>query len=104
MSIRLTNISHRIRSFHLLHESYCTALGQCSCVVLGGREPRRVAASLVLPANIPVSGLAEPVLELAKVQRAIRAGEILVERPPAPTIHRKQRTRRRVEPKKRESR
>ena len=101
MSVSLTNTTHRMQIFHLLHGQYCAALGTCACVVLPGRESRRVAASFTLPARGTAAGLADAVLELAQVERAIRAGAIKVQRQPVRNTQRKRRTRRRAETNKR---
>ena len=85
MTVTLTNRSGRIKVFTLPHESYCQASGHCACVMTPGRSARRIASSLTLAAGIELEGLHPAVLEAPDVARAIRSGDVGVERKaPAP--------------------
>ncbi len=86
MTITLTNSSGRLKTFTLPHESYCKARGRCACAMTPGRDARRVPSSLTLAADARLEGVDEAVLAVPEVERALRAGELCVERkPPPPT-------------------
>lgn len=82
MTITLTNPSGRMKTFTLPHESYCKARGRCACAMASSRAPRRVPASLTLAAGARLEGVDEAVLAVPEVDRALRAGELRVERRP----------------------
>ncbi len=85
MTVMLTNTSGRLKTFTLPHESFCAARGRCACAMTPGRDPRRVPSSLTLAAEARLEGVDEAVLAVPEVGRAVRAGELRVERkPPAP--------------------
>lgn len=84
MTITLTNTSGRLKTFTLSHESYCKARGRCSCTKTSGRDARRVPSSLTLAADVRLEGLDEGVLSVPEIERALRAGELRVERKPPP--------------------
>jgi hypothetical protein len=76
VTVTLTNLKPRLRAFVLPHESYCAALGRCACVLLPGRAARRVPSSITLAASAAVEGLAEAVLSVPEIARAVRGGEL----------------------------
>ena len=84
MTVILTNTSGRLKTFTLPHESYCTTRGRCACAISPGREPRRIPSSLTLAADARLEGLDEGVLSVPEIERALRAGELRVERKPSP--------------------
>jgi len=84
MTITLTNTSGRLKTFTLPHESYCKARGRCSCTSTSGRDARRVPSSMTLAADARLEGLDEGVLSVPEIERALRAGELRVERKPPP--------------------
>ena len=85
MTITLINTTRRMKVINLPHEVYCAATGRCVCVAAPGRDKRRIAASLTLPAGSITPGLDEAVLLVPEVARDMRAGELRVRREaPAP--------------------
>lgn len=74
MTVTLINKTRRLKTYNLPHDTYCKALGRCTCTKLSGRGGRAVCASLTLPAGGLVSLLAEAVLEVADIIRDLRAG------------------------------
>ena len=86
MTITLTNTSGRLKTFTLPHESYCKARGRCSCTKTSGRDARRVPSSLTLAADARLEGLDEGVLSVPEIERALRAGDLRVERKPPPPV------------------
>ncbi|MFH0901098.1 MAG: hypothetical protein V2A73_10750, partial [Pseudomonadota bacterium] len=55
----------------------------CACTIqqdLNARATRRVASSLTLAANARLEGLDEAVLAVPEIERALRAGDLRVER------------------------
>ena len=85
MTVSLTNTSRRMRAFTLPHETYCQARGQCACSQSSGRAPRRLASSLTLAADTACANLDDAVVAVPDIARAIRAGELRLERePPSP--------------------
>jgi hypothetical protein len=84
MTLILTNTSGRLKAFTLSHESYCAARGRCACATTPGRDARRVPSSLTLAAGARLEGVDEAVLAVPEVARALRAGELRVERTPPP--------------------
>ena len=93
MPITLENRGRQMQVFNLPHELYCEKAGRCGCanetvttwvedVATGERSPRstikRIPASLTLLAREKHPGLAEAVLEVPEVQRAIELGTVRV--------------------------
>lgn len=78
MSVTLTNTSRRLKVITLAHETYCEVRGQCACAITPGRTPRRLAASITLPAGSASAELDDAVLRLPDIMRAVRAGELRV--------------------------
>jgi hypothetical protein len=78
--IALTNLSGRIKSFDLPHETYCKARGDCACTLLPGKEQRRICASITIPAGKSLRNLPDAVLEVPAVRRAIKAGLLSVKK------------------------
>jgi hypothetical protein len=86
MTITLTNTSRRLKVITLVHELYCKVRGQCSCSFTPDRTPRRLAASITVPAG-GVSGELDPtVLRLPEVTRAVLVGDLRVTRVVAPAV------------------
>ena len=82
MTITLINTSRRIAVISLRHDIYCKALGTCVCTETKGK---RHARTVTIPAGESVTDLDEAVLALPDVIRAVRAGELRVQRrAPAP--------------------
>jgi len=85
MNIILTNMSGRLKVFTLPHERYCKARGRCACTMTPGRDARRLALSMTLAAGTRLEGLDEAVLSVLDIERALRAGDLRLERKaPAP--------------------
>jgi len=84
MTVSLINTSGRLKTFTLPHESYCKARGRCSCTQTSGRDARRVPSSVTLAADARIEGLDEGVLAVPDIERALRAGDLRVERKPPP--------------------
>ncbi len=82
MSVTLTNLVSRMRTFLLLHDTYCAARGACACVPLPGLAARRVASSLTLAADATVEALPDAVLAVPEITRAIRTGELRAKEAP----------------------
>jgi len=80
MTITITNNTRRIKVFNLAHATYCEALGHCACTLLPGRAKRRVATSLTIPAGGEVKGLADAVLAVPEIARAVKAGQLTLKR------------------------
>jgi hypothetical protein len=80
VTVVLTNTSRRCQVFVLSHETYCRARGECACILEEGRKARRTATSLTLASGHSSPQLDDAVLVVPDVVRAIRRGEILVER------------------------
>jgi hypothetical protein len=93
MPITLENRGRQMQVFNLPHELYCEKSGRCGCAqesvntwgedaATGERTLRstikRIPASLTLLAREKHPGLAEAVLELPEVQRAIELGTVRV--------------------------
>jgi hypothetical protein len=93
MPITLENRGRQMQVFNLPHELYCEKSGRCGCAqeivntwvedaTTGERSLRstvkRIPASLTLLAREKHPGLAEAVLELPEVQRAIELGTVRV--------------------------
>jgi hypothetical protein len=93
MPITLENRGRQMQVFNLPHELYCERSGRCGCAqetantwvedaATGERTLRstikRIPASLTLLAREKHSGLAEAVLEVPEVQRAIELGTLRV--------------------------
>jgi hypothetical protein len=93
MPITLENRGRQMQVFNLPHELYCEKAGRCGCaeeivntwvedVATGERSLRstikRIPASLTLLAREKHPGLAEAVLEVPEVQRAIELGAVRV--------------------------
>jgi hypothetical protein len=76
VTIVLVNLSERLRSFNLPHETYCAQAGTCVCTVVGDIHPRRVSASLSLAAGTRSEPLLDAVLRVAEVASAVRRGEL----------------------------
>ena len=90
MTVSLTNTSGRCQVFVLAHETYCKALGGCACTQEPGRGGRRVASSLTLAAGVTVPRQPEAVLSVPVVVRAVRRGELAVQRHfEPPTVQKK---------------
>ena len=88
MTVTITNKTRRMKVFDLPHETYCAALGECACQKIDKPE-QRIASSLTIPAGQQKEHLPDAVLAVAKVERAVRTGELKVRR-----------ERKREEPKK----
>jgi hypothetical protein len=85
VTITLINTTRRIKVINLPHDIYCAAAGRCACLQAPGRDKRRIASSLTLPAGSITPGLDEAVLLVPEVARDVRAGELRVRREaPAP--------------------
>jgi hypothetical protein len=80
MNITMTNTSGRLKTFVLAHESYCTARGHCACAITQDRAARRVPTSLTLAAGAKKSGVDENALAVPEIARAVRSGDLHVER------------------------
>jgi hypothetical protein len=93
MPITLENRGRQIQVFNLPHELYCEKSGHCGCAqeivnawvedaATGERSLRstikRIPASLTLLAREKHPGLAEAVLEVPEIQRAIELGTVRV--------------------------
>ena len=78
MTITLINATRRMKVFNLPHQSYCAAIGACTCSL--NDRGKLIASSLTLPAGSTTPGLHEAVLQLADVARDIRTGELRVRR------------------------
>jgi hypothetical protein len=93
MPITLENRGRQMQVFNLPHELYCEKSGRCGCAqelvntwvedaATGERTLRstlkRIPASLTLLARAKHPGLAEAVLEVPEVQRAIALGTLRV--------------------------
>jgi hypothetical protein len=93
MPITLENRGRQMQVFNLPHELYCEKAGRCGCAqetvttwvedaATGERSLRsaikRIPASLTLLAREKQPGLAEAVLEVPEVQRAIELGTVRV--------------------------
>ena len=93
MPITLENRGRQMQVFNLPHELYCEKSGRCGCAnetvttwvedaATGERSLRatikRIPASLTLLAREKQPGLAEAVLEVPEVQRAIQFGTVRV--------------------------
>jgi hypothetical protein len=93
MPITLENRGRQMQIFNLPHELYCEKAGRCGCAqetlttwvedaATGERSLRatvkRIPASLTLLAREKHPGLAEAVLEVPEVQRAIELGTVRV--------------------------
>ena len=76
--VTIINKTRRMRVFILPHESLCEALGQCRCNILGGRDQKRIASSLTIPAGGRVSGLPDTVLSVLAIEKARKIGDIAV--------------------------
>jgi hypothetical protein len=76
----MTNTSGRCLVFVLAHETYCEALGECRCDVEPGRRARRTAKSLTLASGVTSPALDDAVLTIPDVVRAVKRGDISVER------------------------
>ena len=83
MTVRLLNVTRRMKVFQLPHDPYCTTLGACACIALPRRKTR-VASSLTLPASVPID-CPEAALKAPEVLAAIRAGKVQVFPVPATT-------------------
>ncbi|MFH0902226.1 MAG: hypothetical protein V2A73_16460 [Pseudomonadota bacterium] len=82
-TVTFINTSGRMKAFALPHETYCQARGSCACTIqqdLNARTTRRVASSLTLAANARLEGLSEAVLAVPEIERALRTGNLRVER------------------------
>jgi len=84
MTIALINTTSRLKTYTLPHESYCKARGRCACAITQRRSTRRVPSSLTLAAEARLEGLDEAVLVVPEILRALRAGELRLERKPNP--------------------
>ena len=83
--VTLINTSGRLKAFTLSHESYCKARGRCACTMTSGRDTRRIPSALTLAAGARLEGLDDAALAVPDIERAVRAGDLRVERkPPAP--------------------
>jgi hypothetical protein len=69
---------------HLPHDAYCVPQGKCACQVLPGRDRKRIASSIMLPAGATSRDLSDVILALPVVQRDVRAGALRVQREPQP--------------------
>jgi hypothetical protein len=93
MPITLENRGRQMQVFNLPHELYCERSGRCGCAqetinswvedpATGERTLRstvkRIPASLTLLAREKHPGLAEAVLEVPEIQRAIELGTVRV--------------------------
>jgi hypothetical protein len=93
MPITLENRGRQMQVFNLPHEPYCEESGRCDCAqeivntwvedaATGERTLRstvkRIPASLTLLAREKHPGLAEAVLEVPEIQRAIELGTVRV--------------------------
>ena len=78
MTVTLTNTSRRLKVVTLDHDTYCEARGQCACSLTPGRAPRRLAASITLPAGGSSGELDDAVLRIREVMRAVRAADLRV--------------------------
>jgi hypothetical protein len=93
MPITMENRGRQMQVFNLPHERYCEKSGRCGCAqeivntwvenaATGERSLRstvkRIPASLTLLAREKHPGLAEAVLEVPEVQRAIERGTLRV--------------------------
>jgi hypothetical protein len=93
MPITLENRGRQMQVFNLPHELYCEKSGRCGCAqeivntwvedaATGERSLRstvkRIPASLTLLAREKHSELAEAVLEVPEIQRAIELGAVRV--------------------------
>jgi hypothetical protein len=80
MTVVLINRTRRMKVFTLGHDTYCKAVGSCSCTVADARSGRHVAASLTLAAGLRSPELPDAVLRVPDIARAVGAGELAVER------------------------
>ncbi len=85
MKITLTNRSGRCLVFVLPHASYCAKAARCACRREPGREPRRIAGSLTIAANMTSPPLDRAVLLLPEVARARDRGALEVMALPSPS-------------------
>jgi hypothetical protein len=80
MSVTLINNTRRMKVFTLAHKWYCEARGACACKVVPGKEERRIAGSLTIPAGGIVENLSDAVLEVPDVKTAVASGALTVRR------------------------
>ena len=93
MPITLENRGRQMQVFNLPHELYCEKAGRCGCAqeivnawvedaATGERSLRsavkRIPASLTLLAREKHPGLAEAVLEVPEIQRALELGTVRI--------------------------
>ena len=77
MSVTLINHSGRCLALNLPHAAVC--VGEvCHCTLVPGRPPRRVCASLSLPAAAALTGLPEGFLSAPEVSALVARGELEV--------------------------
>ena len=80
MTVSITNTSGRCQAFVLTHEHYCQALGDCVCDRSGGREARLIPRSITLAAGVTIPAVADALMQVPEVIRAIKRGELVVTR------------------------
>ena len=80
MSVTLINNTRRMKVFTLAHKWYCDARGACACKVVPGKEERRIAGSLTIPAGGIVENLPDAVLEVPDIKAAVTSGVLTVRR------------------------
>ena len=76
MKVTLINKTRRMKVINLLHDTYCKALGRCSCLRIC--KDRLLASSLTIPAGGSVEHIPDAVLKVKEVARAVRRSELKV--------------------------
>mgnify|MGYP001548027781 CR=1 FL=1 len=79
MSITLHNTSRRMLVISLKHDTYCQATGNCACSH-NHANGKLHFSTITIPSGESVPDLHEAVLALSEVKRAVRAGELRIER------------------------
>ena len=80
MSVSISNTSGRCMVFVLPHDPVCAALGRCQCEAAVRRQERPVAPSLTLATGMTATGLPDAFLEAPDVARAVRRGDVRIDR------------------------
>ena len=75
MTVNLVNKTRRMKVFNLPHEIFCKSLGKCQCK-RSSKHP--IPMSLTIPAGQSIDGLAEPVVQIPEIARAVKRGELEV--------------------------
>ena len=83
MTVTLINKTRRMKTYNLPHDTYCKALGECACITLPGRDKRTVCSSVTLAAGAEVEGLQDAVLQVTKIAKDIKKGELQVKKKPS---------------------